>query len=108
MNKESDEKEMKNRRKTASRIIKRRHRRSEEKSSLISRDGGKVEASKKGGKIPLDFRFKPLLFRPPYQLSPFYLSLYAYLLSSWCALLPNEIVEVAVWEDADTAIGRLN
>jgi hypothetical protein len=51
MDKESDggKKEMKNRRKTASRIIERSCRRSEENSSLISRHGEKGCASKEDG-----------------------------------------------------------
>jgi hypothetical protein len=72
----------KKRRKTATRIIKRTHKRSEEKSSLISRDGEKGDASKKGGKIPLDFRFKPFFFTLPTNFeSHFSLTPCTYLLS---------------------------
>jgi hypothetical protein len=59
-NKESGGKKIRHQRKTASKIIKkkRRRERSEENSSLISRDEEKGEASKKGGKILLDFGCK--------------------------------------------------
>jgi hypothetical protein len=74
----------KERRKTATRIIKRTHKRSEEKSSLISRDGENGDESKKGGKTPLTFASNPFFSLSLLRESLISLSLssYTYRLSS--------------------------